>query len=76
MSTRRLSGEVTSLRRQVALEARRKPWVKAAHQNQHEVLQKVRSSLITDISKALESAFGSGATCRRTSPPVSPQVRK
>ena len=60
VSTRRLSGEVAQLRRQVAVEARRTPWLKIAHQHQYEVLQRVRASLITDLSKAQESAFGSG----------------
>ena len=59
VSTRRLSGEVAQLRRQVATEARRTPWLKVAHQRQYEVLQWIRGSLIIDLSKALEATFGS-----------------
>ena len=45
----------------MAAEAGRKPWVKAAHEQQHGVLQQIRGSLIVDLSKALEVHFGSGA---------------
>ena len=58
-STRRLAGEVAQLRRQVALESVRTPWSKAGHQRQYEVLQKLRGTFVTDLSKVLEKVFGS-----------------
>ena len=57
----RIGSQTLTLSRQVALQERRKPWLKLAHQNQHEVLQKVKGSLITDISLALNTHFGSRA---------------
>ena len=62
MSTRRLSGEIAVLKRQVELqEKQRKPWMKMAHQKQHEVLKKVKSTLVTDLALALDTHFGSRA---------------
>ena len=58
-STRCLAGEVAQLRRQVALESVRTPWSKAGHQRQYKILQKLRGTYVTDLTKVLERVFGS-----------------